>query len=139
MDGLLSRSENTAVRVSLRKFRLELHGDAPLQFSLYVPIYIGGEDTLTDDFGQSLALVASSINSSSAAERRIDLRSESPQQQAAWLLELRRLQYQIVCTAEYQSIQLRNKVARAEGKGHVVKGSHTVHAGSYEGLESQRR
>lgn len=116
------------VQISLRKFRLDPDGN--LGLTIIVPLHSGaGESNVVDDAGQPLSPSSSGSTSSlsllggtqPADEKRIELRAESKKIAALWLVELRRLQYQIYCVSQYANILSRNKVYTMQGRFELIQ------------------
>ena len=121
------------VQISLRKFRLDPDGN--LGLTIIVPLHSGAADSSAiacDDAGQPLSTGTGSASASSLAllgggsreavdEKRIELRAESKKIAGLWLVELRRLQYQIYCVTQYANILSRNKVYTMQGRFDLIQ------------------
>lgn len=129
-DGLeAEEGGDDIVQISLRKFRLDPDGN--LGLTIIVPLHAGSTDGVAcDDAGQPLSTASSSGSASSLAllgggvqadEKRIELRAESKKIAGLWLVELRRLQYQIYCVTQYANILSRNKVYTQQGRFELIQ------------------
>ena len=114
------------VQISLRKFRLDPDGN--LGLTIIVPLHSDGADTIAcDDAGQPLSAASSSSltllggSRERADEKRIELRAESKKIAGLWLVELRRLQYQLYCVTQYANILSRNKVYTMQGRLDLIQ------------------